>query len=244
MSHSVNVSGLAPTTTQAQLNDFFTFCGTITSIEFTHPNAVIHFEKSTSAKTALMLNGGTLDGATIAVTSETDHQDEKHVGEDPVHSIDQSDKPRAGIAAEYLARGYTLSDQILNKAIEIDNSNGISKRFLSYLTQLDKTIGEKALGPEKTVSGKVTETVTSVTEQAKAADQQRGISKGATDFFHQYYGKALSSQWGAKVRAFYTTTSKQALDIHEEAKRISAEHKTSAAASAAPPAAAGEKTAA
>jgi hypothetical protein len=38
--------------------------------------------------------------------------------------------------------------------------------------------------------------------------------------FHQYYSKALSSAYGQKVRDFYTTTSKQVFDIHEEALRI------------------------
>ncbi|KAF7365462.1 RRM domain-containing protein [Mycena venus] len=228
MTYSVHVSGIAPTTTEAHLNDFFTFCGKIDSIDYKQSTATIHFEKSSAAKTAQMLNGGTLDGAQLVVTSETEHEDEKHVGDEPVHSIDQSDKPRAGIAAEYLARGYTLSDHVLNRAIEIDNKNGISKRFLSYLTHVDKAVGEKALGPEKTVSGKVTETATAAAQQVRAVDEQRGISRTATDYFHQYYSKALSSQWGEKVRAFYTTTSKQVLDIHEEAKRISAEQKAAA----------------
>ncbi|KAJ7242876.1 hypothetical protein B0H12DRAFT_1131772 [Mycena haematopus] len=225
--YSVHVSGIASATTQDHLHDFFTFCGKITSI---HPEreksaATIHFEKSSAAKTALMLNGGTLDGSILEVTSDKEHEDEKHVGDEPVHSIDQSDKPRAGIAAEYLARGYTLSDHILNKAIEIDSKNGISKRFLSYLTHLDSTLGAKTLGPEKTLSGKAMETVNVVAGQARSIDEQRGISRTATD----YYTRAFSSPFGEKVRTFYTTTSKQVLDIHEEAKRISSEQKANTA---------------
>ena len=42
--------------------------------------------------------------------------------------------------------------------------------------------------------------------------------------FGQYYSRALSSPWGQKVKAFYTSTSKQVLDIHEEARRIASEH--------------------
>ena len=40
----------------------------------------------------------------------------------------------------------------------------------------------------------------------------------------QYYSRALSSPFGLKVKAFYTTTSKQVLDIHEEARRIASEN--------------------
>jgi hypothetical protein len=43
----------------------------------------------------------------------------------------------------------------------------------------------------------------------------------------QHYTRALSSQLGQRVRAFYTTTSKQIFDIHEEARRIADEHKVS-----------------
>ena len=53
----------------------------------------------------------------------------------------------------------------------------------------------------------------------------------------QYYTRALASPWGQKVKAFYTTTSKQVFDIHEEAKRIAAaqqHHDTPAAGTTAP----------
>ncbi|KAJ7465313.1 hypothetical protein FB451DRAFT_1263272 [Mycena latifolia] len=228
MTHSVHVSGIAPTTTEAHLNDFFTFCGKIDSIDFKGSTATIYFEKSSAAKTALMLNGGTLDAATLSVTSDTAHEDEEHTG-DATHHIEQSDKPRAGIAAEYLAKGYVLSDTILGRAIEIDNKQGISKRFLSYLNHVDSLVGSKALGPDQTVSGKVAETVGAATQQVRSVDEQKGYSKSAGD----YYSKALASPMGQQVRAFYTNTSKQVLDIHEEAKRISSEQK---AANAPPPA--------
>jgi len=222
--HSVHVSGLAPTTTEAHVHDFFTFCGTITSIDFkeSEKTATIHFEKPSAAKTALMLNGGTLDGSALSVTSDVVHQDEEH---DPTREgIEQSDKPRAGIAAEILARGYTLSDHILQHAIEIDNKQGISKRFLGYVQSLDTSVGARALGPDQTISGKVQSTFNTAAQQAKAVDEQKGYSKIAGD----YYSKALASPFGQKVLAFYTTTSKQVFDIHEEASRISTQHKAAA----------------
>ena len=56
----------------------------------------------------------------------------------------------------------------------------------------------------------------------------------------QYYSRALASPFGQKVKAFYTTTSKQVLDIHEEARRIHETHKSATPSStgvgsAAPP---------
>ncbi|KAH6914088.1 hypothetical protein BKA70DRAFT_1260400 [Coprinopsis sp. MPI-PUGE-AT-0042] len=217
MANTVTVTGLAPTTTQSKLNEFFSFCGQINSIEQDADSrkATINFAKASAAKTALMLNGGTLDGATLSVTSDVAHQDDDH------HHTEgetvQEDKPRAAIAAEYLAKGYTLSDQILARAIELDQQKGISAKFLNYVQQIDKTVGEKALGPDQTVSGKVQGVVKDAHHQAE--------QKGYIQQFYDYYAKVISTPFGQTVRNFYTTTSKQIADIHEEAKRIAAEEK-------------------
>jgi len=171
-----------------------------------------------------MLNGGHLDGANLSVTSVVEHRDVDDANDSA--PIDQSDKPRAGIAAEYLARGYTLSDGILQRAIEIDNKQGISKRFLNYFKQFDTTVGARALGPDQTLSGKVQATFSNAATQAKTMDAQKGYSKTA----HDYYSKAISSPFGQKVFSFYTSTSKQVRDIHEEARRMADQHKTAASA--------------
>jgi hypothetical protein len=78
------------------LHDFFTFCGTISSIDYKEKEgeATISFEKPNAAKTALILNGGALDGSTLAVTSDVVHQDEEH--QPTPGTYEQSDKPRAG----------------------------------------------------------------------------------------------------------------------------------------------------
>ena len=180
--YDVHVSSLSPATTEAHLHEFFSFCGKITSLHFdpaTHA-ATIRFEKPGAAKTALMLNGGALDGAHLAVTSPVPHD---HPEPDTHHprDIEQTDKPRSAIAAEYLARGYTLSDQILQKAIAIDHEKGISKRFLEYFHAIDRTVGERALGKDQTVSGAVVEGVKHAGERARQVDEQRGLSTKATD---------------------------------------------------------------
>jgi len=221
----VNVSGIGSNTTDVQLHDFFTFCGQISSIQRENDTATIAFEKSSAAKTALMLDGGNLDGSSLIVKSDVVHQDDHQPPRPHEHHIEQSDKPRAGIAAEYLSRGYSLSDHILTRAIEIDNTQGISKRFLNYFQHLDKTVGHHAIGPGRTVSGQFQVSLGAATQHAKGLDAQGGYSKGV----HEYYSKAIASPLGQQVRDFYTTTSKQILDIHDEARRISSQQKEKAA---------------
>ncbi|KAH0832238.1 hypothetical protein J3R83DRAFT_13212 [Lanmaoa asiatica] len=223
---AVNVTGFSSFTSEAELHDFFSFCGKIKSIELKGDQgeprtAAITFEKHSAANTALMLNGGNLGGNTLIVTSDVEHADHHDVEEHRPH-IEQSDKPRAGIAAEYLAKGYKLSDHILQRAIEIDNKQGISKKFMSYISDLDKSVGQRALGPEQTVSGKFQTTFKEAHTRAKSIDEQKGYTKTA----QEYYAKALASPLGQSVWSFYTSTSKQVRDIHEEAVRIK-EHKAS-----------------
>jgi len=182
-----------------------------------------------------MLNGGTLDGAHLTVSSETDDsddddeedsdEDEEDVPSTPKSEpVDQADKPRAGVAAVYIAKGYSLSDMILQRIIELNRQHGISQKFSTYFSTIDSTVGQKALGPNKTISGKVQEGVSAGLERAKTLDHQKGISKKAGD----YYSRALDTTLGQKVRGFYTITSKQIQDIHEEARRIADEKKAAA----------------
>ncbi|KAG8959129.1 hypothetical protein FRC03_008420 [Tulasnella sp. 419] len=226
MTYAVQVSNIAPTTTREHLHDFFTFCGKIDTIELKeegdskHQSATIYFEKGSAARTALMLNGGTLDGSNLTVTSTELHPDGEPAGEGSgEHHIGQEDKPRSGIVAEYLAKGYVLSDSILHRAIEMDKKQGISTRFLAYIRNLDAQLGKKVAGqPEE---GTLSEKVQS---RAKTLDEQHGVTTKATS----YYERALSSPLGQRVFAFYSTTSKQVLDIHEEARRIAEQQKAGA----------------
>ena len=58
---------------------------------------------------------------------------------------------------------------------------GISKRFLNYFHSLDVSLGAKTLGPEKTISQKVQETVKTAAGQARSVDEQQGLTRTATD---------------------------------------------------------------
>ena len=84
-----------------------------------------------------MLNGGTLDGSTISVTSDevatpslANVQPVKSTAQTPAevdgHDIEQEEKPRSAVVAEYLAHGYALSDTAIERAIAAD------KRELSH----------------------------------------------------------------------------------------------------------------
>ena len=149
------VTGINKSTAKKQIEDFFSFCGSITKLDLTgdgatHQKAVIEFAKPSAASTAVMLHGSSLDGANLSVALAGDASaassaaapasDAHH---DEGQPLGQEDKPKTAIVAEYLAHGYTISDEITKRAIELDNKHGLSTKFKSYLSQLDRSLGEK-----------------------------------------------------------------------------------------------------
>ena len=78
------------------------------------------------------------------------------------------------MSAFTLVRNITILMIILDK-------QGISKRFLSYFQNLDKSVGERALGPDQTISGKLQSTVGKAVQHAKSADEEKGYLKKVQD---------------------------------------------------------------
>lgn len=185
--------------------------GKISSIEITPSgetqNATVAFEKETAAKTALLLDNTQLGATHVQVSSShgsTD--DEEHYTENAERDSDeltQEEKPRSRIAAEYLAHGYTLGDQALQRAIDLDNKHGVSNRFLNTLTNLDKKYH--------------------ATEKAKSVDESYGVTKTANNILTgltSYYEAAVGTPTGQKLVNFYSSSAKQVGDIHSEARRL------------------------
>lgn len=166
---------------------------------------------TSAAKTALLLDQTQLGPSVVTVkaaqsiddmagsqgASATDAKDENQ------HDLEQEDKPRSRILAEYLAHGYTISDQAIQRAISIDQKHGFSSRFTSVLSNFDKKTGasDRAKGFDE--SYKLSD---------KAASSWRGL--------HSYFEKAMGTPSGQKLRDFYSQTDKQVRDIHNEARRL------------------------
>lgn len=167
-------------------------------------------------------------------------------GERDIDEITQEEKPRSRILAEYLAAGYVIGDAALERALELDQKHGVSKRFFGTLQKLDEKYHAM--------------------DRAKTADSSYGISlkaHGILGSLSSYFEKAANTPTGKRIVHFYTESSKQVQDVHAEARRLAElkkqEHGGSAykaaglekvfgkekpkeEASAAAPAAAGEPT--
>ena len=120
-----------------------------------------------------------------------------------MNDIAQEDKPRSRIAAEYLAHGYVISDNALQRAIALDNKHGVSARFTNALQTFDSKY--------------------KATDRAKGLDASYGLTDKANTTWkglNSYFEKALGTPTGQKLASFYTQSDKQVRDIHAEARRL------------------------
>jgi len=213
MTNTVKVTNIAASTTDKEIRDFFSFCGTVTSVDITTAGetkaATVTFDKETASKTALLLNNTQLNGSQITVTGPdgTGAPAPPSGTEDaPSGSSDdlsQEDKPRSRIVAEYLANGYTLSDAAVSRALALDQQHGVSKKFVTTLQQLDQRFH--------------------ATDRAKGVDASYGITNRAMGVWAglgSYFEKATNTPTGRRVVKFYEDGKKEVLDVHNEARRL------------------------
>lgn len=229
MSNTVHVSNIASATSSQELRDFFSFCGKITNLSLSPTSneqgatqsATVTFERSSAAKTALLLDQTRLGGNNVHVEAAHTideiaggrttggHEDEPNFGADgdPTYTGEtgprQEDKPRSAILAEYLSAGYAVGDTALQKGIELDQKAGITARFTSLLQTLDAKLN--------------------ASEKAKSVDAQYHVTdklKETQNTLTHYFETALNTPTGKKIRDFYATGAKQVVDIHNEARRL------------------------
>jgi len=215
MSTTVHVEGISSQTTEKEVRDFFSFCGKISDISVkptsndasATKSATVTFEKETAAKTALLLDNTQLGPSQVTVKSAASLGDlastSKSEGTDEEHNVEQEDKPRSRIIAEYLAHGYVISDKIIERALALDQQHGVSSRFTKSLTDFDSKY--------------------KATEKTKAMDDKYGVTKSAASTWNSlssYFDSALNNPTGHRLRKFYEQGNKQVVDVHNEARHL------------------------
>ena len=212
---TVHVENISTKTSEDEIKSFFSFCGKISNISVTPTDndtqsASVTFEKTAAAKTALLLDNTQLGPNSVKVSSAKSIDElagEKAASaeeaKDGDHHIEQEEKPRARIVAEYLAHGYTISDTAIERALAIDQQHGISSKFTNALTNFDQRF--------------------QATQKAQAVDNKLGLTQKGTAVWqglYSYYDKAASTPTGQKLRQFYETGNKTVLDVHNEARHL------------------------
>lgn len=146
--------------------------------------------------------------------------------------------------AEYLAHGYVISDQILAKAIAADQGTLILSLVAIEIdhSSMQSTVSLPVSCPSSTPSRPTSRRLPSLTSSERRPSSLRstrsrdsvtrptlvrlslhptsdeGVSltrSTAAIIGSKYYQHALSSPFGVKVHSFYTSTTKQVLDVRK-----------------------------
>lgn len=217
---SVIVKNIDASTTADKVSEFFSFCGKVTYVSLSPATddsktqvAKVTFQKPAAVSTALLLTDSELDGKKVAIerdpAAEASAESEAAAGAyaNTPDDIEQEEKPRSAIIAEYLAHGYILGDKVVARGLEFDNQHGISSRFTQFLKDLDSKYH--------------------VSDKAQAADKAYGVSDRAREghsAFRRYMDDALATKTGSRIRSYYTEIVRNATDVHNEARRLANLH--------------------
>jgi len=214
MSTTVHVENINSKTSEQEVKDFFAFCGKISKISITptgdgqdaSKSATVTFEKETAAKTALLLDSTKLGESVIAVKGAAsleqlsgDKGSDKSSGDE----VEQEDKPRSRIIAEYLPHGYVIGDKAIQNALALDQQHGISSRFTTAIKSFDNKY--------------------KATDRAKDVDAKLGVTDKTYNLFsslNSYYEKALGTPTGQRLAKLYEQGNKEVMDVHNEARRL------------------------
>lgn len=215
MASTVNVENISTKTSEDEIKSFFSFCGKIQSLNVKPTgedtqSASVTFEKTAAAKTALLLDNTQLGPNSVQVSSTKsideiagEHAASAEEAKDGEQHIEQEQKPRARIFAEYLAHGYVLSDKAIESALAADKQNGYSTKFTQALQNFDSK--------------------TQASQKAQAVDAKLGLTNKAFAGWNSlttYFEKASTTPTGQKLRAFYDQGNKTVMDVHNEARHL------------------------
>ncbi|CAO3589566.1 unnamed protein product [Absidia cylindrospora] len=238
----VLVKNISLASSEKTVKEFFLFCGKIKEFELikdddeAHQVALVNFEREFAAKTASLLSSALIDDEhiTVAPYFESAFPAESEKEADATESTTQEGKPKARIAAEILANGYLLQDQIVAKGLEYDGKYNVTSRLTGYLNYFQDNV--KQFDEKYRIWDKATE-----------IDQKYKIQEMVTSAAQNAQSRAqaaLQTPTGQKVNVLANQTFNQIAAVHYEAKKIQldkgekAPETTAAAAEKAPVAAA------
>lgn len=216
---TIIASNIPSSVEESKVKEFFSFCGKIDSIKQQDQESEgksayqVRFASAGAVSTALLLNGAELGGGEVHVIqlgvdkplplSEALPSYESANHED----IDQEEKPKSAILAQYLSQGYVVSDQLIEKALAFDKAHGYSEKFRNFVTSLD----QKYHVQEKT------------TASAEQADTKFNIAenynKGKMSL-GDYFDKFKQDKYGSKIHQFYSGLVNDTKAVHDEARRL------------------------
>ncbi|KAI7908061.1 uncharacterized protein BX663DRAFT_492848 [Cokeromyces recurvatus] len=225
----VLVKNISLQSTEKTVKDFFLFCGKIKEFEMKvdeddekHQIALIHFERESAAKTAVLLSNALIGDSYITAQSYFDvpTSNETTTDSSDQQQETQETKPKSHIAAEILANGYMLQDHVVAKGLEYDHKYNLTSRLTNFFNTIQTNV-------------KQFDEKYRIWDKAVNIDQKYKIGEKVSNAAHTAQTTAqaaLQTPTGQKVQDLAQQTLAQIAAVHYEAKRIQGEklaHQTS-----------------
>lgn len=177
-SRVVKVTGLAADVSESELRDLFLHCGEIVSFEWRMDLngtsfAMVEFVDSSSAESAVLLDGTVLHGEPIHVEGV----------EDSSTTFSGLRKSAVLMLNMLVEKGYGIGHDMLEKAKAYDEEHKISQRTRSVMAERSKTFVEKSK-----------QAAASVSTRCKETNEKYHISQNINEAA-QKTGRAISSRY-------------------------------------------------
>lgn len=233
---SVVVSNVPQAVTEERLKEFFSFCGMVRGIkkvstENGFSKYIVSFELEKALSTALLLNDAQLDDAEIKVSEsdqpppyekgdakvvDGDHkiQENQDTGNKRSDDVEQEEKPKYAIMAQLLASGYTISDNLIQRAIDFDHDKGYSSKFRSWLNSIDQKYihTDEPDSPANKGLSKAQVALNDLSQNFNNSSYNQRL--------HYYLEKAANHPYGVKIHDFYNHLAQDVKEVHNEARRL------------------------
>jgi len=233
---AVFVENLSPSVTTKMLNEFFSLCGPIESITVRpKPNAddgtleaIVFFESSGAADTAVLLTNAILVDRIISITyfngKSAKETKTEEGGADA--AAGEGSGESASVWATILAAGYRLGDNISTAATQIEEKYGVKKGFEDTMDKIDVSLGlsTKAAAFSDAVKQKseeyhVSEKLDAVGATLTQAGEQIGRTANSVveaTMQNQYVSSALNtlSGWGNAIVSSWLSVADEANQLY------------------------------
>ncbi|KAG0166818.1 hypothetical protein DFQ30_006759 [Apophysomyces sp. BC1015] len=178
-----------------------------------HQVALISFERESAAKTASLLSNALIDECHIVAAPYFESTTSTETADHDAAETTQEAKPKSRIAAEILANGYVLQDQIVAKGLEYDSKYSLSSRLTGYLSMIQSNV--KQIDDKYRIWDKAVE----IDQKFKIQEKVQSAALTAQNTAQV----ALQSPTGQTLHGFANQTLSQIAAVHYEAKKIQTE---------------------
>ncbi|KAI8882703.1 hypothetical protein K501DRAFT_315488 [Backusella circina FSU 941] len=205
------VKNISLYSTEEKVKNFFLFCGNIKDFEMIKDQdgksqtALINFENESAAKTATLLSDAIIDDCSTVIIPYFDIP-----SAEKTKQSNQEGKSKALVAAEILANGYALQDQVIAKGIEYDKKYGITSFITEYFSGIQSNV--KQIDEKYRIWDKAVE----IDNKYKIQEKVQNIAQTAQNTANT----ARQMPTGKTVERIASQTLTQVSAVHLEAKKI------------------------